>query len=142
MAFVGLLGRSGQLTDAEMDAYTAFILRVQLPPNPIRNLDGSDHARRRPRAATFFNGPHLRHAEELQRLPHARTRRSGFFGTGGLSTFEGESQHFKVPHLRNAYQKVGTFGMLAVQRASRRTAIRTRRRSAASATCTTARSTT
>src|SRR5262249_49843726 len=30
---------------------------------------------------------------------------------GGLSTFEGLSQHFKVPHLRNAYQKVGMYGM-------------------------------
>jgi hypothetical protein len=34
----------------------------------------------------------------------------GFFGGDGQSTFEGETQHFKVPHLRNVYQKIGMFG--------------------------------
>ena len=29
----------------------------------------------------------------------------------GGSSLEGEPQEFKVPHLRNAYQKVGMFGM-------------------------------
>ncbi|HTV21085.1 MAG TPA: hypothetical protein VMG12_20510, partial [Polyangiaceae bacterium] len=37
--------------------------------------------------------------------------RPGFFGTSGLSSFESESQTFKVPHLRNAYTKVGMFGV-------------------------------
>jgi hypothetical protein len=32
------------------------------------------------------------------------------FGTSAFSTFEGETQAFKVPHLRNIYQKVGMFG--------------------------------
>jgi hypothetical protein len=35
----------------------------------------------------------------------------GFFGSGGFATFENETQEFKVAHLRNAYQKVGMFGM-------------------------------
>lgn len=35
----------------------------------------------------------------------------GFFGTGGLTTFDAEPQQFKIPHLNNAYQKVGMFGM-------------------------------
>jgi len=39
-------------------------------------------------------------------------RAQGFFGTGGGSTFEAESMEFKVPHLRNAYQKVGMFGQM------------------------------
>jgi hypothetical protein len=34
----------------------------------------------------------------------------GFFGTNGEYSFEGESQVFKIPHLRNQYQKVGMFG--------------------------------
>jgi YVTN family beta-propeller protein len=34
----------------------------------------------------------------------------GFFGTSGEYSNEGESQVFKVPHLRNMYQKVGRFG--------------------------------
>ena len=35
----------------------------------------------------------------------------GFFGTSGGYAFDGESQVFKVPHLRNTYQKIGMFGM-------------------------------
>jgi hypothetical protein len=41
---------------------------------------------------------------------HALDRSQGFFGTSGASTFENEAMEFKVPHLRNAYQKVGMFG--------------------------------
>lgn len=37
--------------------------------------------------------------------------RPGFFGTSGAYSFEAESQIFKIPHLRNAYQKTGMFGM-------------------------------
>lgn len=35
----------------------------------------------------------------------------GFFGTDGRYTFDLETEAFKTPHLRNAYQKVGMFGM-------------------------------
>jgi len=38
----------------------------------------------------------------------------GFFGGDGESSFEGETQIFKI-HLRNLYQKVGMFGFAAVQ---------------------------
>ncbi|HEX8113611.1 MAG TPA: beta-propeller fold lactonase family protein, partial [Kofleriaceae bacterium] len=41
VAFPGLLGRSAPLTDAEMQAFTDYILQVTYPPNPIRNLDNS-----------------------------------------------------------------------------------------------------
>jgi hypothetical protein len=34
----------------------------------------------------------------------------GFFGTAGEYTDDGESQIFKIPHLRNQYQKTGMFG--------------------------------
>ena len=37
----------------------------------------------------------------------------GFFGTDGRWSFENETQFFKIPHLRNMYQKVGMFGMPA-----------------------------
>jgi len=42
---------------------------------------------------------------------HALNPSAGFFGTDGLMSIEGEPQEFKIPHLRNAYQKVGMFGM-------------------------------
>jgi hypothetical protein len=37
--------------------------------------------------------------------------RPGFFGASGMYSFESESQIFKIPHLRNAYTKVGMFGV-------------------------------
>jgi hypothetical protein len=40
-----------------------------------------------------------------------RGEKGGFFGTDGRFSFEGEPQIFKIPHLRNMYQKVGKFGM-------------------------------
>jgi hypothetical protein len=38
----------------------------------------------------------------------------GFFGTAGRASFENEPQIFKIPHIRNMYQKVGMFGAAAV----------------------------
>jgi hypothetical protein len=37
------------------------------------------------------------------------SRHPGFFGSDGRLSFEGETQLFKVAHLRNAYQKVGMY---------------------------------
>src|SRR5262249_39674208 len=108
-AFVSLLGRASQLSGPDMLAYTNFILKVQLPPNPIRGFDlsvsGSASA-----GAGFFAG---QVSDTLKNCNgcHTLDPSQGFFGSGGLSTFEGLSQHFKVPHLRNAYQKVGMYGM-------------------------------
>lgn len=39
VAFPGLNGRTEMLSDAQMQAFTDFILEVTYPPNPIRNLD-------------------------------------------------------------------------------------------------------
>lgn len=112
-AFAGLLGRQTPIPTGDMIAFTAFILQVQLPPNPIRALDraltGSQAT-----GAAFFGTPAtpgpisdtLKDCNGCHTLDPAQ----GFFGSGGLSTFEGETQHFKVAHLRNAYQKVGMFG--------------------------------
>ena len=38
-AFAGLNGRATQLTDAEMQQFTDFVLSISYPPNPIRRLD-------------------------------------------------------------------------------------------------------
>src|SRR5262249_42957612 len=35
----------------------------------------------------------------------------GFFGTDGRYSFDDDLQIFKVPHLRNLYQKIGKFGL-------------------------------
>src|SRR5262249_32364171 len=39
--FTDLLGRSEFIPDADMEAFTDFILQVTYPPNPIRALDNS-----------------------------------------------------------------------------------------------------
>ncbi len=122
VAFPGLVGRSAQLTGPEMQAYTDFILQVTYPPNPIRALDNSltpdENA-----GKSFFNGPisdSLQNCNGCHRLaPQGNesfgVEKFGFFGTDGQSSFENETQHFKIPHLRNMYQKVGMFGMEQVQ---------------------------
>jgi DNA-binding beta-propeller fold protein YncE len=126
VAFAGLLGRSGPLTDDQMQAFTDFILQVTYPPNPVRNLDDSLTPDQQAGRDFFFahdpatgveipsdqlhncNGCHV-----LDPAGNAEfgVPKPGFFGTDGRYSFETESQFFKVPHLRNLYQKVGQFGM-------------------------------
>ncbi|MCX8070841.1 MAG: hypothetical protein N3C12_00070 [Candidatus Binatia bacterium] len=125
VAFPGLLGRTAELTAAEMQAFTDFILQVKLPPNPIRNLDNSLTASQQ-NGRNFFFGP--RRADGLNfgtdgadnalghtcNGCHVTNRAQGFFGTDGKASFENEPQVIKIAHLRNLYQKVGMFGMAAV----------------------------
>ncbi|HJQ96827.1 MAG TPA: MopE-related protein, partial [Candidatus Polarisedimenticolaceae bacterium] len=108
VAFPGLLGRTAPLTDAEMQAFTDFILQLSYPPNPIRALDNSLTTAQLAGRNTF--GGALTDGNRCGTC-HTLFRESGFFGTNGGSSFDGEPQNFKVPHLRNAYQKVGMFGM-------------------------------
>jgi hypothetical protein len=108
-AFQGLLGAANQLTTgagSEMEKFTNFILSVVYPPNPNAPLSGA-FAPASPEALgqAFFTGTAVDGGlvcNDCHALP---------FGTAGLSSFEGEPQEFKVPHLRNAYQKVGMFGV-------------------------------
>ena len=103
-AFVGLLGRGASSPPAEMQAFTDFILTVRYPPNPIRRARQRRARRRRPPAR-----PSSQHSAVDGGLTcnfcHALP-----LGTDGFSSFEGETQEFKIAHLRNAYQKVGMFG--------------------------------
>ena len=108
-AFEGLLGMEGTISDAEMDQFTAFALSLACPPNPIRGLDNQLSASAAMGKTRFFNGNSdgIATCEGCHTLDPAE----GFFGTGGDQTFEGETQNFKVPHMRNVYQKVGMFGL-------------------------------
>jgi len=112
VAFGGLLGRSGPLSDGDMQAFTDFILQVIPPPNPIRALDNSLTPDQTAGRTFYFNNI------SDGGLPcngcHALDPSAGHFGTDGFSSFEGETQHLKIPHLRNVYQKVGMFGMPAL----------------------------
>lgn len=110
VAFPSLVGRDeGELDAPDMQAFTDFALQITYPPNPIRRLDNS----LRPKEQAGFDLYNGRITDTVTNCNgcHQLDRALGFFGTGGGSTFEGETMEFKVPHLRNAYQKVGMFGM-------------------------------
>jgi DNA-binding beta-propeller fold protein YncE len=122
VAFPGLVGAAAELSDDDMTSFTNFVLDITYPPNPIRSLDDSLTADEQAGRTFFFNtlpdgseapsdrfhncnGCHV-----LDRGGNAGgTRHPGFFGTDGRLSFENETQIFKVPHLRNAYQKIGMY---------------------------------
>lgn len=113
VAFEGLLGRSAPLTDAQMQAYTDFVLQITPPPNPVRNLDNSLTADQQA-GSDYYNGPFNSDIITNCNGCHTLDPAAGFFGTSGLMSFEGALQDLKVPQLRNMYEKVGMFGMADV----------------------------
>lgn len=110
-AFEGLLGRTSLLTEAQMQAFTDFVLQIMPPPNPIRALDDSltpDQQAGR----DYYMGPFNSDSGFINcNGCHTLDPSQGFFGTNGQMSFEGAIQDMKVPHLRNMYEKVGMFGM-------------------------------
>ena len=122
-AFVGLIGRDQELTAAQMQAFTDFQLQVMYPPNPIRALDNSLNADQQAGRDFFFNNDTFALFDGAQVFKCASCHvtdpsgnaqygvpRPGFFGSDGQLVGGEFSQTFKVPHLRNLYTKVGTFG--------------------------------
>ncbi|SEU28137.1 hypothetical protein [Stigmatella erecta] len=116
-AFMDLLGRNAQLSAAEMQQFSAFILQIVYPPNPVRKLDNSLTARQQAGKDFFVNTQSFFHGscESCHRIdPNANPSAGpfkGFFGTDGRSAFVGTAIFPKTPHLRNLYQKVGMFGV-------------------------------
>ncbi|MEA2755871.1 MAG: hypothetical protein QOJ54_2160, partial [Aliidongia sp.] len=126
-SFQSLVGTANLPTPEQMQAFTDFVLQVQLPPNPVRHLDNSLNSAQAAGQA-FFNGP--RPADGIKAPGvnlilgqssftcngcHALDPALGQFGTSTNASFEGITQIFKVPHLRNMYTKIGMFGFPAVQ---------------------------
>ena len=135
VAFQGLMGDDKVVEDnqlqTDMDVYADFMLRTMLPPNPIRNLDNS-LTQEQQIGKDYYHGkvagdPSLRHSDgapaTVGNFPdgepsgntcqgcHTLDERHGFYGTNGHTSFSGEIQILKVPHLRNMYDKVGMFGL-------------------------------
>ncbi len=108
VAFPGLVGNDAELSDADMQAFTDFILTVTYPPNPIRRLNNTLAGAEQAGHDLFFGRVTdvLFNCDGCHTLDPATKQ----FGTSAFSTFEGETQMFKVPHLRNAYTKIGMFG--------------------------------
>ena len=122
-AFVGLVGRHAPLSQEDMQAFTDFALELTYPPNPNRALDNSLNAEQQAgsdfffgKSTTFglsdpFNTCAGCHITDPNGNKEFGVKKPGFFGADGRATFELGSQVFKIPHLRNLYQKVGMFGM-------------------------------
>jgi len=113
VAFEGLLGNAGLIPDAEMFKFTAFMLDVVPPPNPIRPLDNALVGAASV-GAEIFRQPGTDAGVLRCNDCHVLAPGAGFLGTNRTRSFVGESQQFKAPHLRNLYQKVGMFGMADV----------------------------
>ena len=107
VAFEGLLGREAPLDLADMQRFADFVLEITYPPNPLRPLDGSLNAEQQAGRDLFFG----RVTDEAFNCAgcHTLAPRRGHFGTDGQSAVQGGPQLFKIPHLRNLYQKVGMF---------------------------------
>jgi len=120
VAFAGLNGRHEALPPEAMQEFTDFALELTYPPNPIRNLDNSLTATQQVGKNFFFDETkivdsvhHCNGCHKVDRDANKEfgVKKPGFFGTDGKNTFAFQAQFFKVPHLRNLYQKVGMFGM-------------------------------
>src|SRR5262249_24906710 len=142
VAFNGLLGLDTPFDPDDMQRFADFALAIVMPPNPVRSLDNSlttaqDAGRK------FFMGCDgldsvtgiavvcgadglptngVGHFSDGAPAPmfgftcegcHALRPADGFFGTDGLMSFEALPQTFKIPQLRNLYDKVGMFGSAA-----------------------------
>lgn len=110
-AFVSLVGRQTPLSDTEMQAFTDFAMALRMPPNPVRALDNSLSVAENTGRDIYLNSNNITLLGSCNHC-HTLNAAAGRFGTGGLMTFEGLriTENFKVPQLRNAYQKVGMFG--------------------------------
>jgi len=106
--FPALLGRDGLLPEPDFAALTDWALSIALPPNPVRALDGSLSAQQAAGRELYFG----RRGQQDQPCItcHSIDPALGFFGTRGQIADVGQGQNFKVPHLRNQYDKVGMFG--------------------------------
>ena len=111
-AFVGLLGREEELDALEMDLFARFALKILYPPNPIRSLDNSLTSGQDNGRDIYFNVGSTGGGALRCNQCHVLDVQQNQFGTAGLMSVEGSgvSEDFKIPHLRNAYQKVGMFG--------------------------------
>ncbi|MEY4427424.1 MAG: hypothetical protein RLZZ182_113 [Pseudomonadota bacterium] len=115
VAFPGLLGRDAEPTDAEMTAFAKFTMKIMMPPNPVKNLDNTYTATQQAGFNFYMNT----NADTLTTCNgcHTLDPATNKYGTDGTMSFEGPtiSENFKIPQLRNMYQKVGSFARNSTQ---------------------------
>jgi DNA-binding beta-propeller fold protein YncE len=121
--FESLLAREKGLSEEEMQQFTDFALTITYPPNPIRALDNSLTLLQAEGKGIFHEdltttpvlpliGPTMNRCVQCHELNPEADK----YGTGGTMANIKSSQDFKIPHLRNLYQKVGMFGIDSVLR--------------------------
>ena len=124
VAFDGLLGRDeGEIPAVDMAAFADFALTITPPPNPHRKLDNElcTEAEALSPSVPQCTESELQGQDDFINVPadvgvleceqcHTLDPASAHFGGDGNMTEEGEPQFFKVPHLRNVYDKHGMFG--------------------------------
>ena len=113
-AFDVLMGLGAELSDADMQAFTDFSMRINYPPNPIRQLDNGLVGIELDGERLYNNGVVRVQTGQLEVCAqcHPIDPASGTFGTLGLSSNNSQAgeKNFKIPHFRDQYQKVGMFG--------------------------------
>ena len=121
-AFMSLLGGPRQLTTDEMTAFSNFIATLAYPPNPNQNLDrtfpnpasGPSAERGRVLFTTgLLDGGVLSCNQCHSAFPSFGPGTNRLVIPGALLR---ESQDFKVPQLRGAYQKLGMLNVSGQQR--------------------------
>jgi len=115
--FTELLGRHAPIPAADMEAFTDFVLQITYPPNPIRALDSSLTPDQQAGRDLFFDPTRIDISESCigchtmdPTFDPGGPAHPGIFGAAGEISFDLITQMMKIPHLRNAYQKVGMFG--------------------------------
>lgn len=110
-AFVGLVGRSEELSASQMQDFTDFAMALTPPPNPVRRLDNSLTPAQARARDIYFDFDGITGTGSCNHC-HTLAPQEKHFGTSGLMSFEGAgiAENFKIPHFRNAYAKVGMFG--------------------------------
>jgi hypothetical protein len=113
-AFDALAGLGGELSDADMQAFTDFSMKINYPPNPIRQLDNGLVGIEIDGERLYNNGVVRVQTGQLEVCAqcHPIDPAAGTFGTRGLGADNSQAgeKNFKIPHFRDQYQKVGMFG--------------------------------
>jgi YVTN family beta-propeller protein len=107
-AFTGLLGDDEQLTGPEMDEFEAFVATLVPPPNPFRRIFGSLQSGL-PNGGSAVTGQGLFTNGFLDgvQCSTCHTLPTGGLGVVISANLLQESQSFKVPQMRNLYEKTG-----------------------------------
>ena len=106
-AFQELLGLPTEFNEGAMRKMRDFILSIRYPPNPYAPLDGSlTEAQAAGKQLYLSDGSRTGQGGDGFGCTECHAAPLG----GNLGGAVRSAQTFKVPHLRNLYQKVGMFG--------------------------------